>query len=107
MKLDLELLQKVANQLEKWASDPHTYGRQHEPMNVLANEIFRRLASKDGLGIKCFTYRGCNFYNTKNCHRACGNYPPPNQSLDSDTKYSGDPDNNPRKDVDIFHAPML
>ena len=35
--------------------------------------------------------------------------PSPNQALDSDAKrsYSGDPDNNPRKDVDIFHAPML
>lgn len=31
----------------------------------------------------------------------------PNQSPDADTKSSGDPDNNPRKDVDIFHAPML
>lgn len=33
----------------------------------------------------------------------------PNQTLDSDIKrsYSGDPDNNPRKDVDIFHAPVL
>ena len=31
----------------------------------------------------------------------------PNQSLDSDTKSSGDPDKNLRKDVDVFHAPML
>jgi len=82
MKSDLKLLQKIANQLEKWASDPYTYGRQHEPMNVLANEIFRRLASKEDWDVKCFTYRGCNFYNTKTCHRACGNYPPPNTPLE-------------------------
>ncbi len=30
-----------------------------------------------------------------------------NQLLDADTKYSGDPDKNPRKDIDVFHAPML
>lgn len=32
-----------------------------------------------------------------------------NQPPDAVTKrsYSGDPDNNPRKDVDVFHAPML
>ncbi|MEA1885071.1 MAG: hypothetical protein U9N62_11215 [Thermotogota bacterium] len=30
-----------------------------------------------------------------------------NQSLDSDIKYSDNPDNNPRKDVDVFSAPML
>ena len=30
-----------------------------------------------------------------------------NQAPDAGTKYSGDPDKNPRKDVDIFHAPML
>ena len=27
--------------------------------------------------------------------------------LDSNTKYSGNPDNNPRKEVDIFHVTML
>ena len=31
----------------------------------------------------------------------------PNKLLDPDTKNSGDPDNNPRRNVDIFHAPML
>jgi hypothetical protein len=33
----------------------------------------------------------------------------PNQPLDSGTKrsYSGNPDNNPRKNIDIFHAPMF
>ena len=30
-----------------------------------------------------------------------------NQPLDSDSESNGDPDNNPRKNVDIFHAPML
>ena len=29
------------------------------------------------------------------------------KTLDSDTKYSGNPDNNSRKEIDIFHAPML
>ena len=76
MKSDLLLLQKVAIQLEKWSHNPQTHGRQHEPMCVLANEIYRSLASKEDLGVTCFTYRGCNFYKTKSCNRACGNYPP-------------------------------
>lgn len=41
--------------------------------------------------------------------RACKSYEEriSNQPLDADTKYSGDPDNNSRRDVDVFHAPML
>ena len=86
MESEQKLLQKVAIQLEKWSHNPETHGRQHEPMSVLANEIFKRLAFRDGLADKCFTYRGCNFYKTKKCHRACGNYPPPNQTLEPTTK---------------------
>lgn len=86
MKSDWLLLQKIAIQLEKWSHDPETHGRQHQPMSVLANEIFSHLASRDGLVDRCFTYRGCNFYKTKKCNRACGNYPPTKQPQPKEVK---------------------
>ena len=76
-KADFHLLHKVALRLKKWSHEPDTSGYQHEPMRMLANEIFNRLANRDGLVNKGLCYVGCNFYKTKDCNRACGNYPPP------------------------------
>lgn len=39
-------------------------------------------------------------------HVTCGDYEASNGGIVK-KRYSGDPDNNPRKDVDVFHAPML